>query len=361
MSVSTATFEGRRILAWGFIWACLVAVLESLDMSPGRWASPQLFLWWLTYWALPLWWLIGALLLYLTNRLQRRGALLAATVALLVVLPLPALIQARLSAAMSQMTRSLPFLSRFAEQLGVMPTAATLSAIGLYNSWVYFFHGALLLTVYLLTMRSERLHAMLHASAMARNRMQGLLDAERLLALQTQIAPSLVLEIMRELEQRYRRDPEAAERLLDALVEFLRCASHGLRRSTSTVEAEIRLAGAFATLQQERGLASAWRIAVDRGLGKAVTTFPSLLMLRLLALGEGGRPLLRVRAEDSLTMLSLHGLTHDLPPELHQEICASLRALHGDRFRIERRASQLYELSIELLHPCLKEGLPCPR
>jgi signal transduction histidine kinase len=331
-----ATFDRGRILAWSITWACLVAVLESLGMTPERWASPELLLWWLTYWTLPLWCLIGALLLWLANRTERTGRLGPLAVGFVLVWPLPVFIQPEVSAAMNGVAGTLPALRRSAKDLAIVPDPHNWIGIGLYNTWIYLFYGGLLVAVALLTMRSERIRSMLHASAMARYRTQDLLDTERLRVLQAQVDPALLLDAMREIEQRYRHDPQHAEKLLEALVEFLRSAMHGLRVPISTLDAEIRLARTFSNLQRERGVASAWRLDEDVSSADAGIRFPSLLMLRLLALGgEGGRPLLRVRTEPTHTALSLHGLTCAVPPDLRQHINASLGALHGARFEFD--------------------------
>ncbi|HEY6458102.1 MAG TPA: histidine kinase [Steroidobacteraceae bacterium] len=352
MRLFAATFDGGRIIAWAITWACLVAVLESLAMSPERWASPELLLWWLTYWTLPLWCLIGALLLWFANRSERTGGLLGLGVGVLLVWPLAAFVQPVVSAAMNGGARSLPGLRHFSKELATIPNPQNWLSIGLYNTWIYFFYGGLLVAVALLTMRAERVRSMLLASAKARSRTQGLLDAERLRVLQAQVDPGLLLEAMREIEQRYRRDPQHAEKLLEALVEFLRSAMHGLRVPISTLDAEIRLARTFSNLQRERGIPSAWRLDADASIENAGIRFPSLLMLRLLALGgEGGRPLLRVRTEPTHTVLSLHGLTCDIPPELRQHINASLGALHGDGFELDCLPEPPTQILIRLHRP----------
>lgn len=352
MRLFAATFDRGRILAWSITWACLVAVLESLGMTPERWASPELLLWWLTYWTLPLWCLIGALLLWLANRTERTGRLGALAVGFVLVWPLPVFVQPEVSAAVNGMAGSLPMLRRSARDLAIVPDPQHWIGIGLYNTWIYLFYGGLLVAVAMLTMRSERIRSMLHASAMARYRTQDLLDSERLRALQAQVDPALLLDAMREIEQRYRRDPLHAEKLLEALVEFLRSAMHGLRVPISTLDAEIHLARTFSNLQRERGVPSAWRLEEDVSINNAGIRFPSLLMLRLLALGgEGGRPLLRVRTEPNHTVLSLHGLTCNIPSELRQHINASLGALHGNGFELNCLPEPPTQILIKLHRP----------
>jgi hypothetical protein len=136
--------------------------------------------------------------------------------------------------------------------------------------------------------------------------------------------------------------------LLEALVEFLRYAMHGLRVPVSTLSAELQLARAFSQLQHERGVESAWRIVEEPVTPTTSLKFPSLLMLRLLALGDGGRPMLRVRVESGQTVLSLHGLSQSVSPELRQQIRVPLYALYGERFQFECHLPTPHQLRITL-------------
>jgi len=329
-------FDTRRAIAWGSTWAVAVAICESLAMAPERWVSGQLLLWWLIYWVMPVWCVIGALLLWLLNRGERRAGRRGMMPAFLLPIPLPLIVQPFCAVVMAGASaRLFPKLHDFVAA-EVNPLRLQILDIGVYNLWVYAFYGSLLVAVFTLTVRTERFRARVHASAMARSRTEGLLDAERLQALQAQIDPNLLLDSMRELEQRYRSAPQAAERLLEALVEFLRNAMHGLREPVSSLDAELRLARAFAQLQRERGAAGSWRIAHESLGDLGAAKFPSLLMLRLLALGGAdGRPLLRIRAEANRAILQLVGRTENVWEELRQQVQARLRGLYGDAFSLE--------------------------
>ena len=349
---SSFDVDTRRAIQWGTTWALAVAVCEALAMSPERWMSPQLLLWWVTYWVVPLWCAMGALLVWLLNRGWRRAGRRGMVLAFLIPIPLPLFVQPPVSELMMHASERLfPDLQKFAVN-GAQPLREVLLDLGIYNLWLYLFYGGLLAAVFVLTVRTERFRSRLHATAMARSRTEGILDAERLQALQAQIDPNLLLDSMCELEQRYRCDPEGAERLLEALVEFLRYAMHGLRQPVSTLDAEMRLAQAFAQLQRERGAAGPWRVT-DEGIGTSgACRFPSLLMLRLLALGGGGgRPLLRFRAEAGKSILQMLGLTEQMSEELRQQVHARLRTLHGDAFTLDYSPSTPTQLTIVLSEP----------
>jgi Histidine kinase len=347
--LSSFDVDSRRAIEWGTTWALAVAVCEALAMSPERWASVQLLMWWLIYWLVPLWALIGAMLLWLLSRGELRSGWRGMALAFLIPVPLPLLVQPPASALMMHVSERLfPALHEFATT-GPQPLQDALLDIGVYNLWIYVFYGGLLTAVFVLTLRTERFRSRLHASAMARSRTEELLDAERLHTLQTQVDPNLLLDSMRELEQRYRGDAESAERLLEALVEFLRNAMHGLRESESTLDAETRLARAFAQLQRERGMAGSWRVT-DEEMGNARRCkFPSLLMLRLLALGgTDGRPLMRIRGEGGKVTLQMFGLTENVSEDLRQQVCARLRVLYGEGFQLSYSPSTPSQLAIVL-------------
>jgi hypothetical protein len=153
---------------------------------------------------------------------------------------------------------------------------------------------------------------------------------------------------MGELEKRYRTEPEGAERLLETLVEFLRCAMPGLREPTSTVDTELRLARAYVRLQEERGSTSGWRIEEMEG-GTLHAKFPSLLMLPLLALGADGlSPLLTTQAANGRVTLTLSGL-REASLDVVQLLRSRLQGVYGEAFAVTRDPSTKTALEITLI------------
>jgi LytS/YehU family sensor histidine kinase len=244
----------------------------------------------------------------------------------------------------------LPSVGRYTREFGITtPLRENWTTLGLYELWVTLFYGALLITTRILTLRSEGIRRLIHQNAMARSRTQALLDDERLQALQAQIDPSLLLDSMQELKQRYRTNPEEAERLLEALVDFMRYAMQGLRAPVSTLFSELQLARAFVHLQRERGVGGVWRVVGEPSPDPQAYKFPSLLMLPLLALGGDSRnSVLRVRADKDQAVLSLHGIAQSISADLYQQIRSRLRALYGDRFTLEATSFSQSPLAITL-------------
>ncbi len=342
MAIPTQHFDSRRIVAWGSTWALAVAVVEALAFSPAAaWGSIKLLLWWVFYWTVPFWCAVGAWLVWLVAHGERYTGGRGRVVIFIFTCVLAGGLQPLLSTGLMELTKDVfPSANRFAQELGVVPGPSNWLALALYNTWLCLFYGGLLMAVCSLTLRTERTRSLLHANAMASSRTEALLDAERLQALQTQIDPNLLLESLDELQQRYRVAPGSAERLLETLVEFLRDAMQGLRDPVSTLQAEVRLAKAFAKLQRERGLEGAWRVIEPVPFVSAGYKFPSLLMLPLLALGGAdGRPLLRVEVNQRSTTLSIYGLARGVSAELLQQLRVRLQVLYGSRFEINPTAA----------------------
>lgn len=252
----------RRILAWGTAWGIAMTVVEQLAFTPGEaWATASMLLWWLTKWLTPVWCLVGCIFVWVADRAVRQHKILDSVVGWLTVAVISAIGQPFLSIRVQTWIREfLPDAAALtAHGAGQIPLHPPTISLAVYNLWINLFYGGLLMMAYSLTLRRERMRSLLHATAVARNHTQAILDEARLQALQRQVDPALLLNSMGELEKRYRNEPDRAERLLEMLVEFLRCAMPGLREPISTVEAELRLARAYVRLQEERGSGSGWR------------------------------------------------------------------------------------------------------
>jgi hypothetical protein len=337
---------------WGITWGVVVGLVEYLIIAPiDDWGSMRQIVFWMLYWMIPYWCVVGCVLIWLADHHERIGSRSRLIAVFFALCALAAVLDPFLSITLIHLTTTaFPWFGRYSAELReIEPTWGTWSTFSLYQLWVATFYGGLLVATRIFTVRVERTRHLLHQSAMARSRAEASLDAARLQALQSQIDPNLLLDSMQELDQRYRSCPERAEQLLEALVEFLRYAMHGLRVPVSTLAAELQLARAFSQLQHERGVAGGWRIVEESQPPTAPLKFPSLLMLQLLALGDGsGRPLLRVRAQSGQTILSLHGFSARVSADLRQQIRARLYALYGERFDVESDLPNPHQLTITI-------------
>jgi hypothetical protein len=348
--ISERSRRRRRILAWGTAWGIAMTVVEQLAFTPGEaWATVSMLWWWLTQWLTPVWCLVGCVFVWVTDRTACRHGIRGSLLGWLTVAVTSAIVQPFLSNYLQTwIRRVLPGAAAFTTDKTVLmqfhPLTMPLAA---YNLWINLFYGGLLMMAYSLTLRRERMRSLLHANAVARNHAQAILDEARLQALQRQVDPALLLSSMGELEKRYRNEPDGAERLLEALVEFLRCAMPGLREPISTVDTELRLARAYVRLQEERGLVSGWRIKELQN-GTLDAKFPSLLMLPLLALGaEGSSPLLIAQAANGRVTLTLSGL-RDASLDFVQNLRTRLRSVYGEAFAVKQDPSTKAALEITL-------------
>jgi hypothetical protein len=114
------------------------------------------------------------------------------------------------------------------------------------------------------SLRQRRAAAALHADELQRLRSERRLVEERLAALHAQVEPEFVLSTLSTVERLYETDPAAADRALDALIQFLRLATPLLRQRISTIGHECRLLEAYVhTLGAATGVADAMRMELD--------------------------------------------------------------------------------------------------
>jgi hypothetical protein len=338
----------RRMVSWAATWALAVMFVEHLALAPSQVLRfGHLFLE-LLFWEATTWFLSGCLYVALSDaaeRLSSTRARVTGWILWLGVWLVNAVAQPVLLSGLTTATH----LQQLAGDIGLVHASSDWLALALYNFWVSLFYGGLLTAAYALTLRAERTRSLLHASSMTRSRTDALLDAVRLQAMESQIDPILLLDSMQDLQLRYRSDPQAADRLLEALVEFLRCAMQGLRDRVSTVDGELRLARAYSHLQQERGIDAVWRVCEQSAPPLPAAQFPSLLMLPLLALaGKDSRPLLRAGTQGGRIILSLHGLAQAIPHELRQQLSSRLGSLYGDSFSVDCPPEPRSHLAITL-------------
>lgn len=111
----------------------------------------------------------------------------------------------------------------------------------LYGLWQLAFWGSAGAALHASDLRHKRSTVALRKGELARLRSERRLAEMRLSALHAQVEPEFVLTTLDTVERLYDRDVEAADRVLDALIQFLREATPLLRRQTSSIDQECRL------------------------------------------------------------------------------------------------------------------------
>lgn len=222
-----------------------------------------------------------------------------------------------------------------------------------YHAWTGLFYGSLLLVSRVFFLRAERTRHLLGRARLERSRSETVLGEVRLQALQGSVDPELLRDVMAEVQRRQGVDPDGAERLLDALVSFLRMAMPSLQHGPSTLAAELGLARAYARMRTEQsGPDAGWHIDAPADPGHL--PFPPLLLLPLLdGLGCGpgarGQLVLSVRPTAAGAHLWMSAASGARLPALTASVEVGLRALHGQRFSI-RHDADAGTLHIEI-HP----------
>ena len=212
-----------------------------------------------------------------------------------------------------------------------------------YHAWTGLFYGSLLLVSRVFFLRAERTRHLLGRAQLERSRSETVLGEVRLQALQGSVDPELLRDVMAEVQRRQGVDPDAAERLLDDLVSFLRMAMPSLRHGPSTLAAELGLARAYARMRTEQsGPDAGWHI--DAPVDPGHLPFPPLLLLPLLdGLGRvpraQGQLVLSVRPTASGAHLWMNAASGARLRALTASLEIGLRALHGQRFAIRHEAT----------------------
>jgi hypothetical protein len=142
----------------------------------------------------------------------------------------------------------------------------------LYGTWQLAFWGSAGAMLHASSLRQRRAAAALHDDELQRLRSERRLVEERLSALHAQVEPEFVLSTLSTVERLYETDPAAADRTLDALIQFLRLATPLLRRRISTIGSECRLLEAYVhTVGAATGATDALRMELDpRAVGVPV-------------------------------------------------------------------------------------------
>jgi hypothetical protein len=148
----------------------------------------------------------------------------------------------------------------------------------LYVSWPLAFWGFVGCCVHAVIGRRAQGESRRHAAHVAKIEAERGLAEHRLAAIRAQIEPEFVLDAVTALQPLYASDRAAAERALDALIDFLRASLVRLRRPHGNIAEECALAASYAaTLLSAAGGMQAVRVDVARDVADAEVA-PGLLL-----------------------------------------------------------------------------------
>ena len=308
----------RRATTYGVIWGLAVAATESLAMPLGDLSAAELLVFVVRL--IPEWVILGIALASLTmlfhDRLNLKGA-------------------AFLLFLFSLFSWVTVWVGHMVPVMFGASQWWALEASPLHLLWTSFIHGGVFFAAYRFSVRSQRTRGLLMRAEIARQQSEAVLSAAQLQALQGQVDPAFLIRALVEVERRYSANPAGADRLLDALVTFLRTAMPAVRSGASTLAAEVALATDYARVCSELDEdAPAWHIQVQGSLPDV--DFPPLLLLPLLdqlACGAGRvhRAELRINQSPGRCCLTLQTPASCkpgwLPPDLLYRFQVGLRAL----------------------------------
>jgi LytS/YehU family sensor histidine kinase len=156
----------------------------------------------------------------------------------------------------------------------------------LYGLWQFVFWGSIGAVLHASNLRRKRSATALREGELERLRSERRLAEAQLDALHAQVEPEFVLSTLGTVERLYVRDPAAADRVLDALIQFLREATPLLRRQVSTIGHEGRLVQAYVrTLGAATGASGRDGIEVDERADSTPLAPGLLLTLAQVLLG----------------------------------------------------------------------------
>lgn len=212
------------------------------------------------------------------------------------------------------------------------------------GSWTAVTYLLLALWCYESADRAAHSMAARRQSELVRHRAERWLLELRLGSLQARLDPKVLFDTLDEAGRLYRSRPAAAERLLDALIGYLRQALPKLRQPQSTLAREVALASAYLRLLRTR---EGETLEVDAVIEPAAddACFPSMVMQPLCdALARSvltGRGPARIRIsaardQDSVCLqFSADPVSAEPPRERLAEIRHTLLAMFGPLARLD--------------------------
>jgi hypothetical protein len=238
------------------------------------------------------------------------------------------------------------------ERSTVSAQLVTPSALFLDQVWTMLIYFSLAAWAYESADRAARATAALREAELARRSAERWVLELRLGVLQARLEPRVLFDTLDEAGELYPKDPEAAEHLLDALIDYLRCALPKLRETESTLGSEIDLAVAYARVLRGPGSKQvAVQADLDPGVGDA--RFPPMIVQPLCdvlarsAINGNDLPMLRIastRRDGSATLSLTASPLNEAPADERLDA-------------IRRTLLTMFAPTVNMTSTCLGDGL----
>lgn len=206
----------------------------------------------------------------------------------------------------------------------------------------YLIWGSIIVLIYVNYRTALLATARTNAAQVRRADVQRRMLESRLQALQARVEPQFLFNTLAQVRALYESDPAKGGRMLGDLIVYLRAALPQLRDSTSTLEQELKLVGAYLNILQVR-LGPRLAFEIDAPQSAQSARMPPMILLSLLdqALNDGSSSShagskIRITAHTSASKLHVEISSNggafrstDSAPDLG-EIQKRLHALYGD-------------------------------
>ena len=228
----------------------------------------------------------------------------------------------------------------------------------------YWLYCTLACVVYVNRRTAHLAARRLHNAELARSNSRRRTLESRLQAMQARVEPQFLFNTLAQVRELYVRDAEAASRMLEDLIAYLRAALPHLRESSSTLGQEVALARAYLDIMRIR-LGERLKFEIDLPEAVANARMPPMMLLPLVdhALMYGlqpGRPDGEIRittqVRDGRIVLAITdsgaAFLPGVPADDLEGIAQRLHVLYGDdaRFELERIVERGTRATLEIPH-----------
>lgn len=228
-------------------------------------------------------------------------------------------------------------------------------ALFLYIFWLNTAFAGLLAILYEWQMRAELAMQAVRTTRIADEALERQALESRLSGMKARVDPEFLFAVIAHTQQLYLEDIDAAERLLEQLIEFLRATLPRTSEAKATLDPEIKLCRAY--LEIEKALREEdLSVQTKAHAGAADSYFPPSVLLPLLQTlltprGQTARPMhLSITAEQraSRVRIELTGHAALAPPsqqQLHPAVVA-LRAFFGENVTVVVKSAPFTGITI---------------
>ena len=218
----------------------------------------------------------------------------------------------------------------------------------LYILWLTVIFSSLLVILYEWQVRADHVMEAVRDTLIADEAIERQTLESRLSGMKARVDPEFLFAVIARTEVLYREDIDAAERLLEQLIDFLRATLPRSSDATSTLEQEVALCGSFLVIEKAlRREELSYQTKVDAGV--ASSYFPPSVLLPLLQTllaprGQTTRPIhlsITSAQKDSRvrTELTAHAVLAPPSQELLLRASVALRTFFGEYVTVAAKSA----------------------